>query len=166
MYSKQIFFLCLVVTTLSFAQTKLGTVNSGLIINKMPQMKNVATRISNYAKKLDSSYQQKAKDFQLKIDAFKSQSSTMSDDAKKKASQDLTALDNDLIQFRQNGAKMIQLQREQFTRPLYQKLSEVIAEVAKEQGYTQILTSDGNQFGYIDERYDITTLVLKKLGLE
>ena len=51
-------------------------------------------------------------------------------------------------------------------RPLYKKLSEVIAEVSKANGYTQILTTNGNQFGYIDERYDITKLVLEKLGIK
>ena len=68
--------------------------------------------------------------------------------------------------FRQNGTKMMQLQRDENMRPLYKKLSEVIKEVAKANGYTQVLTTNGNQFGYIDEKFDITKLVLDKLGIK
>jgi len=37
--------------------------------------------------------------------------------------------------------------------------------VAKENGYTQILTITGNEFAYIDSKFDITELVLKNLGI-
>jgi outer membrane protein len=51
-------------------------------------------------------------------------------------------------------------------RPLYSKLSIAIQEVAKENGYTQVLTISGNEFVYIDEKFDITSLVMDKLGIK
>ena len=41
----------------------------------------------------------------------------------------------------------------------------MIAVVAKEQKYTQILTVDGNEFAYTDEKFDITTIVKTKLEI-
>ena len=51
-------------------------------------------------------------------------------------------------------------------RPLYKKLNAAIDEVVKENSYTHILTKSGNQFAYIDEKYDITELVMAKLGVK
>lgn len=75
-------------------------------------------------------------------------------------------MNNDINKFRQNGTKMMQIRREEFMRPLYNKIAETVAQIAKEKGYTQILTVTGNQFAYIDEKHDITKLVLAKLNLK
>ncbi len=158
--------VAILLTTVSFAQTKLGTVNSDLIIGKMPQMKNVQRRVENYGKRLDSSFQIKAKDYQAKIEAYKAVEKTLSEADKKTKIQEITVIEQEMAKFRKNGTTMMQLQRDDNMRPLYKKLSEVIAEVAKANGYTQILTTNGNQFGYIDENFDITQLVLDKLGIK
>ena len=51
-------------------------------------------------------------------------------------------------------------------RPLYKILNNAINTVAKENGYTQILTTKGNQFAYIDEKFDVTKLVIAELGIQ
>ena len=148
------------------AQTKVGTVNSELIIGKMPQMKRVLQRVENYGKQLDSTFQIKATEYKEKVNSYKAEEKLMTDDDKKARIQELQKLEQEMGKFRQNGTAMMQLQREESMRPLYKKLREVIAEVAKANGYTQILTTTGNEFGYIDERFDITQLVLDKLGIK
>ena len=166
MKSKILFLVVIFLSTITFSQTKLGTVNSDLIIGKMPQMKNVLRRVDNYGKKLDSTFNIKAKEYKTKVDSFKAEADIMTEADKKNRIQELQKMEQDMGAFRQNGTKMLQLQRNENMRPLYKKLSEVIKEVAKENGYTQILTTNGNQFGYIDEKFDITQLVLDKLGIK
>ena len=61
---------------------------------------------------------------------------------------------------------MIQLKRNELLRPLYKKISDAITEIAKAEGYTQILTTSGNEFAYVDERFDITQKVMDKLGVK
>lgn len=147
-------------------QTKLGTVNSDYIVGKMPQTKSVLKRIERSAKKLDSSFQVKTKDYQAKIEAYKAAEKTLSDADKKTKYQEIISLEQDMQKFRVNGSKVLQLRQNESMRPIYKKLGEVIEQVAKENGYTQVLTTNGNQFGYIDERFDITKLVLAKLGIK
>lgn len=160
------FILALFFIGFSNAQTKVGTVDSELIISKMPQMKGVLQRVENYGKKLDSSFQIKATEYKAKVDSFKAEEKLMTEDDKKTRIKELQQLELDMAKFRKNGGAMIQLQKDQSLRPLYKKLSEIIAEVAKANGYTQVLTTTGNEFGYIDERFDITQLVLDKLGIK
>ncbi|RSC93133.1 OmpH family outer membrane protein [Tenacibaculum singaporense] len=160
------FILALFFIGFSNAQTKVGTVDSELIISKMPQMKGVLQRVENYGKKLDSSFQIKTTEYKAKVDSFKAEEKLMTEDDKKTRIKELQQLELDMAKFRKNGGAMIQLQKDQSLRPLYKKLSEIIAEVAKANGYTQVLTTTGNEFGYIDERFDITQLVLDKLGIK
>lgn len=166
MKSKIILLASILLTTISFAQTKVGTVNSDLIIGKMPQMKSVIRRVENYGKRLDSTFQIKAKEYQTKVESFKAEKDIMTENDRKNRIAELQTMEQEMGKFRQNGTTMMQVQRDENMRPLYKKLSEVIAEVAKANGYTQILTTNGNQFGYIDERFDITQLVLDKLGIK
>ena len=165
MKSKIIFFTAILLSVSTFSQTKVGTINSDLVIGKMPQMKSVLRRVESAGKKLDSSFNIKTKEYQTKVKAFNETQKTLPEADKKTKYQELVSLEQDLQKFRINGTKMMQLQRSEYLRPLYKKLNEVIAEVARENGYTQILTTGGNDFGYIDERFDITKQVLDKLGI-
>jgi len=148
------------------AQTKVGSIDSELIVGLMPETKKVLTMLNDYAKKLDSSYQIKLKEYQDKIAAFQKLGTEISDNYKKVKVDEITGLENDLQSNQQNGNKLIQLKRDELMRPLYKKLSNVISEVAKAEGYTQILTTSGNEFAYIDEKFDITRKVMDKLGVK
>ncbi|CAM1343492.1 OmpH family outer membrane protein [Tenacibaculum amylolyticum] len=154
------------VFTLNAQQTKLGTINTNYIIGKMPQMKTVLKRVDKYGKELDSILKIKATEYNEKATAYRKEVATLDEAAKKEKGKELLVLEQELGQFRQNGASLIKIRQEEYMRPIYKKISEVIAEVAKENGYTQILTSDGNEFGYLDPTFDITKLVLAKLGIK
>jgi len=77
----------------------------------------------------------------------------------------LAGLEQDIKKYQKNGNTLMGLKRDELMRPLYTMLSQAIAVVAKENGYTQILTITGNEFAYIDSKFDITELVLKNLGI-
>ncbi|MFY0631650.1 MAG: OmpH family outer membrane protein [Flavobacteriaceae bacterium] len=147
-------------------QTKVGTIDSELIVGLMPEAKKVVSLLSTYAKRLDSSYQIKVKEYQGKVAAFQKLDPSLSDNFKKIKIEEITKLEQELQQNQQNGSKLVQLKRNELMRPLYTKLRGVIAEVAKAGSYTQILTTSGNEFAYVDEKFDITKLVMGKLGVK
>ena len=148
------------------AQSKVGTVDSEYILSKMPQMNTLEVRMKSYGAKLDSSFSIKVKQYDLKVDAYNKIEKTLSDADRKTKYQEIVTLDQDLNKFRQNGTKLMQIRRDELLRPLYKKISDVIKEVSKANGYTQILTLTGNQFAFFDEKFDITTLVMKKMGIK
>jgi outer membrane protein len=132
----------------------------------MPETMIVAKRSKAYGAKLDSSFSIKLKEYQTKIDAFKQNEKTMEVEAKKTNYKELTELEADIKKYQLNGNKLMQFKTDELMRPLYKKLSETIQSVAKSENYTQILTISGNEFAYIDAKFDITELVLKNLGIE
>ena len=64
----------------------------------------------------------------------------------------------------QNSTKLLQLKQNELMRPLYQKLGENLEVIAKEQGFSQVLTIN-NTIAYLDPNFDVTLTVMKKMGL-
>ncbi len=166
MKSKIICICIAFLSTVTIAQSKVGTIDSDYIVNLMPEAKVVIKRAQEYGKRLDTSFQKKLKIYKEKVDTFKKNEKTLGQLAKKTAITEIANLEDDIKKYQTNGQKLMQLKQEELMRPLYKKLSDAISEVAKANGFTQVLTITGNQFAYIDDKYDITELVMNKLGIK
>ena len=161
-----LFIAILFIGIATSAQTKVGTVDSDLILSKMPQLKKVQERLKNYGAKLDSINNKKVKEYDTKVKAFNAEVEKLTEAAQKIRANEINILNQELAKFRENGSKMMQIRRDEFLRPLYNKIGEEVSKIAKQKGYSQILTTTGNQFAYIDQKHDITKLVLANLGIK
>jgi outer membrane protein len=166
MKSKIVFLSAVLFSTIAFGQTKLGTIDNEYIINLMPETKIVVKMAQEYGQKLDSSFSIKMQQYQAKIDDYKNNEKEYGELMKKTLISEIQTMEQDIQKYQENGTKLMQLKQNELMRPLYKKLNDVIDLVAKENKYTQILTIQGNQFSYIDEKFDITKLVMDKLGLK
>lgn len=166
MKSKIILLFITFLSTLSIAQTKTGTINNDYIINLMPEAKIVIKMSQTYGSKLDSSLSIKTKAFQEKVNYFKNEEKELGELMKKTLMTEINTLQQEIKQYQNNGQKLMQLKQDELMRPLYKKLNDAIKLVVKENGYTHILTVSGNNFAYIDEKFDITDLVMAKLGVK
>lgn len=160
-----VLFITLITSSIT-AQNKVGTINEDKIINLMPEAKTVVKMAQEYGAKLDSSFSIKLKDFQERLDKFRKEEKEMGELMKKTVMKELADLEQEVKRYQDNGNKLMQLKQQELMRPLYKKLNDVITEIAKKEGYSQILTTTGNQFAYIDEKFDITKLVMDKLGIK
>jgi len=147
------------------AQSKVGTVNVNEILTNLPEIVTVEKTVATYNGELEKTLNGKVTIYKTKLDLYKKNASTYSDIMKKTMGEELYNLENDIKKFQQNGSQLTKLKQDDLLRPLYKKISDMIAVVAKEQSYTQILTVDGNEFAYADEKFDITTIVKTKLGI-
>lgn len=154
------------ISTFAIAQTKTGTINSDYIISIMPESEIVIARSQEYGARLDSLFSIKMKDYEARVKDYRDKEKDMGVLMKKTLVKELTALEQDIKQYQDNGNKLMQLKQNELMRPLYTKLNLAIDEIAKENGYTLILTTSGNQFAYIDQKFDITKLVMAKLNIK
>jgi len=157
-----VLFIALI-STLTIAQSKVGTIDSEYIIGLMPESKMVIALTEAYGAKLDSSFSIKVEDFKAKLEDYKLKEKDMGELEKKTIQKELSGLDQDIQNYQKTGNTLMGLRRDELMRPLYTKLSKAISIVSKENGYTQILTATGNEFAYVDAKFDITELVLTKL---
>lgn len=166
MKSKLILLSLLMLSSISLAQTKVGTINSDYIINIMPEAKVVVAQTQKYGKKLDSSFAIKMNEYKAKVDDYNKREKEMGELEKKTIGKEINGLQEDIRRYQENGNKLMQLKQSELMRPLYKKLNEAIDAVAKANGYTQILTTSGNEFAFIDMKFDITKMVMDKLGIK
>ncbi len=147
-------------------QTKLGSVNSNYILSLMPEAMEVLKKTQAYGKKLDSAFSTKLDEYKKKVDTYKKEEKTLGLLAKKTAEKEILDMEVSIKKYQENGTKLLELKQEELMRPLYKKVRTAIEQIAKSRGYTQILTTTGNDFAYIDPKHDITELVIKKLNLK
>lgn len=157
-------FLFLFVGLAAFAQTKVGTVDSDYLLASMPELTEVQSSIETYGSELDSQFKEMATNYQTKVTEFQNLADTISD-ADKKGKQDvIIGIEQDIQKFRQNSQQLIQIRRDELLRPLYTKLGSAIDAVAKEKGYSQVLTL-GNGVAYFDPAQDITQAVADNMKI-
>lgn len=148
----------------AFAQTKTGTVDSEYILSSLPELEEVQDNIETYGGELDSQFKEMVTNYQGKVEEFESLTDTVNE-ADRRAKQDvIMGIEQDIQKFRQNSQQLIQIRRNELMRPLYTKIGTAIDEVAKKEGYTQIITL-GNAVAYFDQEHDITQAVADNLEI-
>ncbi|WP_203296478.1 OmpH family outer membrane protein [Luteirhabdus pelagi] len=157
--------LILFVSITAFSQTKTGTVDIDYIISQMPGLAQVQDSINAYGAGLDADLKQKTDEYKALIATYQEKEASFSDAEKKEKQSEIIALENDITKFRQNGAQLIAIKRDEAMRPLYQKIAGALEKVAKAQGYTQVLSLNEGDVVYFDENHDISLAVLKELGI-
>lgn len=82
---------------------------------------------------------------------------------------ELTSLQENFQKFQQEAQSSLQKKSAELNEPIYKKIGAVTEEVAKENGFSFIISphmlNGGDILLYTDEKYNISDMVLKKLGI-
>lgn len=148
------------------AQSKVGTVNINVIVSKLPEIADVQKGMQAYEKELQDDLKAKLEAYGKEVEAANKIIKDLSEEDRQKKQQEIFELENDIQKFRQNAVQLVQIKQDELMRPLYQKVSNAVAEIAKEEQYTQVFTLDGNELAYVNPQYDLTLKVAAKLGLQ
>ena len=156
----------------TFAQTadqKFGYANFEGIFTQMPEEKQVENAIKVHGDQLKAQLDAKYKEYQAKVEVYKKLPATTPDAIRADKESELTQLQQNIQKFQQDAQESLQKKQNDLMEPVFAKISKALDAVAKENGYTYIFTSKTltgeNVVLYADEKYDISTLVLKKLGI-
>ena len=163
-----ILFVLLGITIYAQTPQKIGYVDSQVILTQLPEAIKAQSDLDALTKlwsdQLDSmtlSYQQLLTDYQK-------QSGTMSDEQKLAKQQDLIAMEQNILGFRNqkfgqpNGA--IYAKQEEIFAPVKKKIYAAIEEIAKGEGMQFVFDKSGDIILlYADAAYDVTFKVLDKL---
>ncbi|MEZ4857193.1 MAG: OmpH family outer membrane protein [Flavobacteriaceae bacterium] len=155
----------LFLTSFSFGQTKVGTIDVDFILSKMPELEGVQKQVETYTKGLEADLQKKMKALEDGVAIYKQNEANYTINQKKVKQDSLLAIENDVAKFQQNGNQLILLKQEEYMRPLYDKVGKALEKVAADGAYTQVLLRN-NDVVYVDNRFDLTIAVLKEMGIE
>lgn len=163
-------FLLIVLLFLSadvFAQAKIGYVDSKVIIDGMQDAKDAQTNLDNLVSTWKNEIQQMNDSLNLVKEDFEKKKLILTESIKKQKEDEITALekkigDYKLAKFGENG-EYFQKQTE-LMKPVQDKVFKAIQDVAKEGDYDFVFDRSSQMLLlYMNEKYDLTQKVIKKL---
>jgi outer membrane protein len=159
-----IFFLCS--SLFASSQTKVGTIDADYILNQMPEMSQVKSGLEEYNKELQGNLDETIKKYDTLVKTYQLKNKDLNAEERQSKEGEIIELENEIKGFRQRASVMMQMRRNELTKPLYGKIDASMKEVIQEENYTQILHAGGNSLAFAAEQYDITEKVMKKMEIK
>jgi outer membrane protein len=161
-------FLSATFTTL--AQVKIGYTSATQILPQMPEFKAKQSELESYAKVLENQMKAKQQELQSKATALQQEYDKLVPVVQEQKRKELDQMQQNLMDFQKTAQADIQKKEQALLTPLYDKIQVAITAVSKANNYTLVLNAyDGTNSPnllYAQESTDITSLVLKEMGIE
>jgi outer membrane protein len=148
---------------------KVGCANVGYIFNFLPEKKTIESECKSFERQLKKQLEVKSEEFQQKAKAFQQSYEAMTEAVRNKKQLELQQLHGGLEQLQLESEEKLVSKSAGLLGPVYDKITNAIEQVAKKNGYTHILNVSTEPFSallYADEKYDISDLVLRELGID
>ena len=150
------------------ASTKIGYADVDYIFSQMPEQKQIETDLKSLQTQLKNQIDAKYQEFQKKLQDYNANLNNMIDAVKANTERELQQMQQNIEKLQQDAQVTVQNKERQLMDPVFKKVGTAINDVAKENGYTFILSQ---QIGgldvvlYGDDNMDVSDLVLKKMGV-
>ncbi len=149
------------------AQTlKFGHIDSGALIQMMPQTKQADSTLKRYAESLDAQLKAMTGEYQSKLQAYQSKADSMPDMIRSTKEKELSDLGQRIQDFQQNAQESIQSKKQELYGPIFKRAEDAIKELAKEKSYSYIFDTSLGTVLFAQESDDILSQVKAKLGLK
>ncbi len=168
---KKLIVIFLLLSTFSlFAQQatiRIGYVDSGLILQQLPEAQKIQKELDNLLQKYQSEIDQMVKSYQSKVDEYQKKEAMLSSQAKEQMQREILELERKIYEYREQKLGPqgeFEQEREKRLKPLRDKIIDAIEAVAKEEKLNFVFDKAGDVFLlYADKQFDITFKVLDKL---
>lgn len=164
---KKIILLAFVLAPLTMlAQQKFGRVNTGTIIQAMPEYTKAQSEMQTLEKQYQDELVRMQEEGKKKADDFEKEAANLPENIKQRRANEIQEISQKIQQYYAESQENLRKSEEEKLQPIQKKLMEAINAVGKEGGYVFIIT-DGS-FPYISETAvtDVTAAVKTKLGIK
>jgi outer membrane protein len=148
---------------------KIGYADWEYIFSQMPEFKQIDSQLKTHGTQLEAQLKAKYTEYDTKLKAYQAGAATMIDAVRKDKETELTQLQENMNKFQQDAQTSLQKKQTDLMEPVYAKVGKAIEEVAKENAYSFIISPQvvggGDILLYSDEKFNISVLVLKKMGI-
>ncbi|MBC5994762.1 OmpH family outer membrane protein [Pontibacter cellulosilyticus] len=159
----------LLISFASFAQSndqplKIGYTNVEYILLQLPESKEIESQLKTHSTQLENQLKGKYNEYETKLQAYEKGAATMDKTIREDKEKELMNLNNSIQEFQRNAQMSLQQKEKSLVDPVIAKIDKAIKDVAKENGYTYVISNQALLAG--PENGDISPLVLKKLGVD
>jgi len=163
-------FILTVLSSLSYAQLKIGYVDSNTIMDKLPDAQDARQKLDALVKQWQDELNKKEADWKTKYDDYEKRKLIMTDQTRSETETELMNMEKDISDYREKkfgtNGELFQKQDE-LMKPVQNKIFTAIQDIAKDEDLDFVFDRSGDvMLLYAKEEYDITNKVLDKLKLE
>lgn len=148
-----------------YSQSKVGIIDADYILAQMPEIKTVDEGLKTYNTELQVELNNTIKKYEELVKDYQANKTSFSEEQKITKENKIISLENDIQNYRQKANILMQVKRNELTKPLYEKIDVAMKQVIAEQKYTQIINANANSLAYSDPKFDITDAVIAKMGI-
>lgn len=146
--------------------SKIGHVDSGAIMEIMPERATIEKDIQAYAAELQAELQAMYGEYQNKLQDYQANQATMSNLIRQSKEKEIVDLETRISEFQNSADLAMQNKQLELLNPLIEKVQNAVNAVGKEKGFTYIFDKAAGAVVFIgDNAIDITSDVKAKLGL-
>lgn len=145
---------------------KFGHIDSGALLDLMPEVKSADSILTKYQKSLEDSYNSMITEYQTKLADFQKKEKTMQEFEKELKQQELLDLQNRISNFQDSAQDKLQAKKQEVYAPILKKAEDAVKAVAKENGYAYVFDTSVGAVIYAQDSDNIMPLVKKKLNLK
>lgn len=163
-------FLLVIFNIPSFAQLKIGYVDSNTIMDNLPDAQDARQKLDALVKDWQAELNKKEADWKTKYDDYEKRKLIMTDQTRAEMETELMNMEKDISDYREKkfgtNGELFQKQDE-LMKPVQNKIFNAIQEIAQDENLDFVFDRSGDvMLLYAKEEYDITNKVLDKLKLE
>jgi len=148
---------------------KIGYADWEYIFSQLPEFKQIDSELKTHGTQLENQLKAKYADYEGKVKAYQGMPATTPDAIRADKERELQGLQESIQKFQQDAQTSLQNKQTALMDPVFKKVGKAIEDVAKENGFAFIMAPQvmggGDILLYSDEKYNISDLVLKKLGV-
>lgn len=148
---------------------KIGYADWQYIFSQLPEFKQIDNELKTHNTQLENQLKAKYSDYENKVKAYQGMPATTPDAIRADKERELQGLQESIQKFQQDAQTSLQNKQTALMDPVFKKVGKAIEDVAKEHGYAFIMAPQimggGDVLLYSDEKYNVSNLVLKKLGV-
>lgn len=145
---------------------KLGWINSGDLLNAMPEKTKADSDIAKYTRAFQEQIETMMKEYQTKGQEFQAKEKTMNEAVKEVKMKEIQDLQNRIEGIQQSAQEKVQTRKQELYTPILDKATNAIKAVAKEKGYDYIFDTSNGFVLFARDGDNILPLVKAKMGIK
>jgi len=160
----------ILVSSISFAQLKIGYIDSDTIMDQLPDVQDARQKLDALIQEWQGELNKMENEWKTKYDDYEKRKLIMSDQTRAETEAALVKLETDMAQYREKkfgtNGELFQKQDE-LMKPVQNKIFTALKELAEQEDFDFVFDRSGDiMILFAKEKYDLTSRVLDRLKLK
>jgi outer membrane protein len=146
---------------------KIGHVNFTELIGAMPENDSAQVKLQKETEELNKVLEDLQATYNNLVDKYSRESATYSDAVKKTRGAEIIDQQKRINDFRTNANNQIERRNQELFNPIYNKINDAIAKIAKSKDLTYVLDLSKGSVVYVSKNsLDLNPLIINELGIK